>query len=155
MQIRTIVYPVFTLSDYIRMPCNRTQLWWFHSIHYSTKWMVKFTETSCTTSFTTKNWIVPLQLAYTMKIDYDMGGVSGYGTGLIALLPPKKNISSRGFVPVTQQVFTITLPCSGLESAEVKLSVKLNVTAPPGSRYNDIILVFRRNKICMKGEDLV
>ncbi|XP_058799333.1 tyrosine-protein kinase Dnt-like [Phymastichus coffea] len=95
--------------------------------------------------------LVGQPLAYSMKIDYDMMNVPGYGSGLMALLPPKVNISSRGLVPTQQQVFAIRLPCSGLESAEIKLSIKLNVTAPPASKYQDISLVFKRNKICMKG----
>jgi hypothetical protein len=87
-----------------------------------------------------------------MMLDYDMRGVPGYGSGQMALLPPKVNVSSRGLVPVNQQVFAIRLPCSGLESAEIKLSLKLNVTAPADSKYKDTVLVFKRNKICMKGE---
>lgn len=86
-----------------------------------------------------------------MTLDYDMGGTK-YNTGIRALLPPKINVSSRGFVPTQQQVFAIRLPCSGLESAEIKLALKLNVTAPPEPMYRDTILVFKRNKICMKGE---
>lgn len=91
------------------------------------------------------------QLAYSMTLDYDMGATN-YNSGIRALLPPKINVSSRGFVPTQQQVFAIRLPCSGLESAEIKLALKLNVTAPPEPMYRDTILVFKRNKICMKGE---
>ncbi|XP_014214457.1 tyrosine-protein kinase Dnt-like [Copidosoma floridanum] len=90
-------------------------------------------------------------LAYSLKIDYDMRGVTGYGSSLMALMPPKVNVSSTGHVPVEQQVFAIRLPCSGLESAEVKVAIKLNVTAPPETKFSDTILVFKRNKICMKG----
>ncbi|XP_076686760.1 tyrosine-protein kinase Dnt [Andrena cerasifolii] len=90
-------------------------------------------------------------LAYAMELDYDVVGVPGGASGIMALLPPRVNVSARGEVPVTLQVFRIRLPCSGLESAEIPLALRLNVTAPPGTRYNDTILVFKRNKICIKG----
>lgn len=93
-----------------------------------------------------------LQLAYSMKLDYDM---QGYRTGVIALLQPKVNVSSKGFVPTSQQVFAIRLPCSGLDSAEIKLSLKLNISAPPDSHFDDINLVFKRNKICMRGKKII
>ncbi|KAJ8670078.1 hypothetical protein QAD02_001337 [Eretmocerus hayati] len=86
-----------------------------------------------------------------MRLDYDVERVPGYGSHMMALLPPKVNVSSRGHVPPTPQVFAIRLPCSGLESAEIMLSFKLNVSAPPETKYNDIRLAFKRNKICMKG----
>ncbi|XP_043257578.1 tyrosine-protein kinase Drl-like [Colletes gigas] len=89
-------------------------------------------------------------LSYSMELDYDVVGVPG-GAGMMALLPPKVNVSARGEVPVTLQVFRIRLPCSGLVSAEIPLALRLNVTAPPGTRYNDTILVFKRNKICFRG----
>lgn len=92
------------------------------------------------------------QLAYSMTLDYDMGGATNFNSGIRALMQPKINVSSRGFVPTTQQVFAVRLPCSGLESAEIKLALKLNVTAPFESMYDDTILVFKRNKICMKGK---
>lgn len=87
-----------------------------------------------------------------MELDYDVVGVPGGASGMMALLPPRVNVSARGEVPVTLQVFRIRLPCSGLESAEIPLALRLNVTAPPGTRYNDTILVFKRNKICFKGK---
>ena len=85
-----------------------------------------------------------------MKLDYDIKGASGRGSGLMALLPPKVNISTKGYVPTTLQVFAIRLPCSGLEKAEVTLSLKLNVSAP-SNKYNDIYLDFKRNKFCEEG----
>ena len=94
--------------------------------------------------------ILLLQLPYSMKLEYDSRG-SGYNSGMMALLPPKVNVSSRGFVPTSPQVFSIRLPCSGLESAEIKLALKLNVSSPE-PRYDDTVLVFKRNKICMKGK---
>ena len=86
-----------------------------------------------------------------MELDYDVVGVPGGVSGMMALLPPKVNVSARGEVPVTLQVFRIRLPCSGLVSAQIPLALRLNVTAPPGTKYNDTILVFKRNKICLKG----
>jgi RYK receptor-like tyrosine kinase len=92
------------------------------------------------------------QLPYSMELDYDVVGVPGRSSSeMMALLPPRVNVSARGEVPVTLQVFRIRLPCSGAVSAEIPLALRLNVTAPPGTRYNDTILVFKRNKICLKG----
>lgn len=90
-----------------------------------------------------------------MELDYDVVGVPGaVGPGMMALLPPRVNVSARGEVPVALQVFRIRLPCSGLASAEIPLALRLNVTAPPGTKYNDTVLAFKRNKICFKGEPL-
>lgn len=86
-----------------------------------------------------------------MELEYNMMSVTGYSPGLVALLPPKVNVTARGEVPVTLQVFAIRLPCSGLASAEIPMTLKLNVSAPPHSNYNDTNLVFKRNKICLKG----
>lgn len=88
-----------------------------------------------------------------MKLDYDVVGVPGGPSSAMmeALFPPRVNVSAVGEVPVTLQVFRIRLPCSGRVSAEIPLALRLNVTAPPGSKYNDTILVFKRNKICLKG----
>ncbi|XP_006608356.1 tyrosine-protein kinase Drl-like isoform X1 [Apis dorsata] len=91
-------------------------------------------------------------LPYSMELDYDVVGVpGGVGPGMMALLPPRVNVSARGEVPVALQVFRIRLPCSGLVSAEIPLALRLNVTAPPGTKYNDTVLAFKRNKICFKG----
>lgn len=91
-------------------------------------------------------------LPYSMELDYDVVGVPGaVGPGMMALLPPRVNVSARGEVPVALQVFRIRLPCSGLASAEIPLALRLNVTAPPGTKYNDTVLAFKRNKICFKG----
>ncbi|PBC27516.1 Tyrosine-protein kinase RYK [Apis cerana cerana] len=90
-------------------------------------------------------------LPYSMELDYDVVGVPGaVGPGMMALLPPRVNVSARGEVPVALQVFRIRLPCSGLASAEIPLALRLNVTAPPGTKYNDTVLAFKRNKICFK-----
>ena len=92
------------------------------------------------------------QLQYSMELDYDVVGIHGGSIDSIALLSPRVNVSAKGEVPVSLQVFTIRLPCSGLVSAEIPMTLRLNVTAPPGARYNDTILVFKRNKICLKGK---
>jgi len=87
-----------------------------------------------------------------MELDYDVVGVpGGPSSEMMALLPPRVNVSAQGEIPVTLQVFRIRLPCSGVVSAEIPLALRLNVTAPPGTRYNDTVLVFKRNKICLKG----
>lgn len=86
-----------------------------------------------------------------MELDYDVVRVAGAASGMMALLSPRVNVSAKGEVPVVLQVFRIRLPCSGLVSAEIPLALRLNVTAPPGTKYNDTILVFKRNKICLKG----
>ncbi|XP_011882215.1 PREDICTED: tyrosine-protein kinase Drl [Vollenhovia emeryi] len=90
-------------------------------------------------------------LPYSMELDYEVVGVPGAQSSVMALLQPRVNVSARGEVPVTLQVFRIRLPCSGVVSAEIPLALRLNVTAPTGTRYNDTVLVFKRNKICLKG----
>ncbi|XP_046742938.1 tyrosine-protein kinase Drl-like isoform X1 [Diprion similis] len=96
--------------------------------------------------------LVAHPLPYSMQLDYEVVGTPGRGnTGMMALLPPRVNVSAQGEVPVKLQVFRIRLPCSGLASAEIPLVLRLNVSAPPGTRYNDTVLLFRRNKICLKG----
>ncbi|OAD56243.1 Tyrosine-protein kinase RYK [Eufriesea mexicana] len=87
-----------------------------------------------------------------MELDYDVVGVSSGVSGVVALFRPSVNVSAKGEVPMTLQVFRIRLPCSGLVSAQIPLALRLNVTAPPGTKYNDTILVFKRNKICLKGD---
>lgn len=86
-----------------------------------------------------------------MELDYDVIGVHGGSVESMALLRPRVNVSAKGEVPVTLQVFRIRLPCSGLVSAEIPMTLRLNVSAPLGTRYNDTVLVFKRNKICLKG----
>ncbi|XP_043494510.1 tyrosine-protein kinase Drl isoform X1 [Polistes fuscatus] len=90
-------------------------------------------------------------LPYSMELDYDVVRVAGAVSGKMALLSPRVNVSAKGEIPTVLQVFRIRLPCSGLVSAEIPLALRLNVTAPPGTKYNDTILVFKRNKICLKG----
>ncbi|KAK0092184.1 hypothetical protein PV326_001987 [Microctonus aethiopoides] len=91
-----------------------------------------------------------LQLSYSMELDYDVVGVQGLNAEAVALLRPRVNVSAKGEVPVTLQIFRIRIPCSGLVSAEIPMALRLNVSAPPGTRYNDTTLILRRNKICLK-----
>ncbi|KAH9631550.1 hypothetical protein HF086_004711 [Spodoptera exigua] len=80
-------------------------------------------------------------LPYVMGIDYESRG---------AMLPPQVNISERGFVPTTLQTFRVRLPCSGTRSAEILVTMQLNISAPDRA-HKDVRLVFKRNKICLKG----
>ncbi|XP_074101998.1 tyrosine-protein kinase Dnt isoform X1 [Cotesia typhae] len=92
-----------------------------------------------------------IPLPYSMELDYDVVGVQGGNPEAVALLRPQVNVSAKGQVPTTLQVFRIRIPCSGLLSAEIPMALRLNISAPPGTKYNDTTLVFRRNKICLKG----
>lgn len=96
-----------------------------------------------------------LQLPYSMELDYDVVGVQGGNPEAVALLRPQVNVSAKGQVPTTLQVFRIRIPCSGLLSAEIPMALRLNISAPPGTKYNDTTLVFRRNKICLKGKNYI
>ncbi|XP_013188669.2 tyrosine-protein kinase Drl [Amyelois transitella] len=80
-------------------------------------------------------------LPYVMAIDYESRG---------AMLPPQVNISERGFVPTTLQTFRVRLPCTGSRSAEILVTMQLNISFPDRS-HKDVKLLFKRNKICWKG----
>ncbi|XP_075969135.1 tyrosine-protein kinase derailed 2 [Anticarsia gemmatalis] len=80
-------------------------------------------------------------LAYVMGIDYESRG---------AMQPPQVNISERGFVPTTLQTFRVRLPCTGTRSAEILVTMQLNISAPDRA-HKDVRLLFKRNKICLKG----
>ncbi|KAJ2940622.1 hypothetical protein O0L34_g14727 [Tuta absoluta] len=80
-------------------------------------------------------------LPYVMGIDYESRG---------AMLPPQVNISERGFVPTTLQTFRVRLPCTGSRSAEILVTMQLNISSPDRA-YKDVKLLFKRNKICLKG----
>ncbi|XP_011307807.1 tyrosine-protein kinase Drl [Fopius arisanus] len=95
--------------------------------------------------------LVGYPLSYSMEVDYNVIGVQGGNPEAVALLRPRVNVSAKGEVPTDLQVFRIRIPCSGLVSAEIPMTLRLNVTAPSGTRYNDTMLIFRRNKICLKG----
>lgn len=68
----------------------------------------------------------------------------------VALNQPKLNISSTGVVPSSLHTFAVTLPCSGVVSAEVNVIIIIKITVPPG---NVTTLTLRRKKICTKNEN--
>ncbi|XP_063827690.1 tyrosine-protein kinase RYK-like [Ostrinia nubilalis] len=80
-------------------------------------------------------------LPYVIGIEYDGRG---------AMLPPQVNISERGLVPTTLQTFRVRLPCTGTRSAEILVTMQLNISSPDRA-YKDVKLQFKRNKICWKG----
>ncbi|XP_063394897.1 tyrosine-protein kinase Drl isoform X2 [Cydia fagiglandana] len=80
-------------------------------------------------------------LPYVMDIDYESRG---------AMLPPQVNISERGMVPTKLQAFRVRLPCTGSRSAEILVTMQLNISAPDRA-HKDVRLLFKRNKICLKG----
>ncbi|XP_044012542.1 tyrosine-protein kinase Drl isoform X2 [Aphidius gifuensis] len=90
-------------------------------------------------------------LSYSMDLDYDVVGLQGGNAEAVALLRPRVNVSAKGEVPTTLEVFRIRIPCSGLISAEIPITLRINVTAPLGTRNNDTTLILKRNKICLKG----
>lgn len=82
------------------------------------------------------------QVTYNLSIEYDVH--QG------ALLTPHLNIPARGIVPDTVETFTLHLPCAGNISDEVPIAINLFVEAPP--KRNNTKLIFKRNKICLKGK---
>ncbi|XP_054268451.1 tyrosine-protein kinase Dnt-like isoform X1 [Macrosteles quadrilineatus] len=66
-----------------------------------------------------------------------------------AMLEPLFNITPRGVIPTQVQTFSVSLPCTGIRSAEVKIILQLNVTSYSRIQ-NDTSLLFRRNKICLR-----
>lgn len=117
--------------------------------------MYKFIWMQCSFFFISLFLFFFLQLSYSMELDYDVVGVQGLNAEAVALLRPRVNVSAKGEVPVTLQIFRIRIPCSGLVSAEIPMALRLNVSAPPGTRYNDTTLILRRNKICLKGNCII
>ncbi|XKL60975.1 hypothetical protein PGB90_008032 [Kerria lacca] len=67
----------------------------------------------------------------------------------VAMKKPSFNILTQGFLPTKLSTFHIKLECTGEISAEIKISLNLNVSAV-SHRHNDTFLVFRRNKFCLK-----
>ncbi|XP_065165096.1 tyrosine-protein kinase Drl isoform X2 [Atheta coriaria] len=68
-------------------------------------------------------------------------------TDTIALGHPKLNITSTGSVPMSLQTFSVSLPCSGVISADVSVTIQVNITVMP---LNITTLTFNRKKICTK-----
>jgi hypothetical protein len=83
-----------------------------------------------------------LQLPYAIAVDVPNNDALG---------EPRLNVSTEGSVPTTVQTFRVALPCSGLKDAEVNVSLSVNITLHRASN-NVTALVFRRRKICLKGE---
>lgn len=69
----------------------------------------------------------------------------------LALGTPKLNISDTGMIPTITQIFSVSLPCSGVVVAEVNIVLTVNITSP---NSNVTSLTFRRKKICRKIESL-
>ncbi|GJQ65748.1 hypothetical protein Trydic_g11932 [Trypoxylus dichotomus] len=69
----------------------------------------------------------------------------------LALGTPQLNISNTGNIPTSSQIFSVSLPCSGVVVAEVNIVLVVNITLP---NSNVTSLTFRRKKICRKIESL-
>lgn len=82
--------------------------------------------------------------------DEDIPGGTVTGTGIIALSTPYLNVSLSGSVPQAPDTFALYLPCTGAVSAEVDVTLNINVTAPRPS-MKPTVLFFKRRKICLKG----
>lgn len=66
-----------------------------------------------------------------------------------SVLPqPKLNISRVGNIPTDVETFSIDMQCTGLQSAEVEVTITIQVTLNRSSN-NVTELVFRRKKICL------
>lgn len=79
------------------------------------------------------------QLPYSVNIE----------TSDLAVLPrPTLNISRSGNIPTEIETFSIDMQCSGLRSAEVEVTITIEVTLNRASN-NVTELVFRRKKICL------
>lgn len=66
------------------------------------------------------------------------------------MLPrPVLNISRKGNIPIEVENFSIDMQCSGLKSAEVDVTITIEVTLNRASN-NVTELVFRRKKICLQ-----
>jgi RYK receptor-like tyrosine kinase len=83
-----------------------------------------------------------LQLPYLITVDVPNNDALG---------APRLNVSTEGSVPTTTQTFRVALPCSGLKDAEVNVSLNVNITLHRATN-NVTALLFRRRKICLKGQ---
>lgn len=67
----------------------------------------------------------------------------------LEVLPrPTLNISRIGNVPTEIETFSIDMQCSGLRSAEVEVTITIEVTLNRATN-NVTELMFRRKKICL------
>ncbi|XP_064105791.1 tyrosine-protein kinase Dnt-like isoform X2 [Macrobrachium nipponense] len=67
------------------------------------------------------------------------------------LATPFVNVSLTGHVPHKVDSFELVLPCTGSRSAEVDVTLNINVTSPK-PRKPPTVLYFRRKKICLEGK---
>ncbi|KAF5281464.1 hypothetical protein FQA39_LY17782 [Lamprigera yunnana] len=68
-----------------------------------------------------------------------------------ALDTPQLNISKSGLVPTNLQTFSISLPCTGLVTAEVNVTISINIALMP----NPLLLKMRREKICIRSVNML
>ncbi|XP_066982392.1 tyrosine-protein kinase Dnt-like [Macrobrachium rosenbergii] len=66
------------------------------------------------------------------------------------LAPPAVNVSLAGVIPEEAETFRFDLPCTGSRSAEVYVTLNINVTSPR-PRQPPTVLQFKRRKICLEG----
>ncbi|XP_070213290.1 tyrosine-protein kinase RYK-like [Littorina saxatilis] len=69
-----------------------------------------------------------------------------------AMRTPEPDISLSGVVPNQPSVFKVSLPCSGLMSAEVDVRMQMNINIFSAS--NLTVLNFKRQKVCLKDSSL-
>lgn len=69
------------------------------------------------------------------------------------LATPSVNVSLTGTVPADPTTFRLDLPCTGLRSAEVDVTLNINVTSPR-PRQPPTVIYFKRRKICLEGKSL-
>ncbi|XP_076311282.1 tyrosine-protein kinase RYK-like isoform X2 [Tachypleus tridentatus] len=67
-----------------------------------------------------------------------------------ALGTPHLDIPRKGLVPEEQEVFQVSLPCTGKQSEEVDVRIQINVTTE--NQLNVTFLTLKRRKICLKDE---
>jgi len=69
-----------------------------------------------------------------------------------ALQKPLLTIPPSEFIPTSPTTFQIHLPCSGLKSTEVLVTLSLNVTADPKFKPLEIVpVLLKRKKVCLEG----
>ncbi|XP_022648256.1 tyrosine-protein kinase RYK-like isoform X2 [Varroa destructor] len=71
-----------------------------------------------------------------------------------AMNPPKLDIPSRGQLPATPTTFVVSLPCTGRESAEVKVTISVNVSSA-GDPSRITVVKIPRKKVCLKDERFI
>ena len=87
-------------------------------------------------------------------LEYSLSAQSSHPAALPA---PTVNISREGVVPARPQIWAVRLDCSGLEAAEVVITVNIAITSvqPPQQPANATNLQFRRKKACVEGGALL